>query len=68
MRPEFTFTIPRFLISKLATDPISIENFKSPEIRQVTNLMGLKSDRQLKSFIFNQKSKSALTGKIQIVK
>ncbi len=39
------FTISRFLILKLATDPISIENFLSAEIGQVTNFRGLKSDR-----------------------
>ena len=34
-----------FLIFKSATDPISIENSLSAEIRQVTNFRGLKSDR-----------------------
>jgi hypothetical protein len=37
-------TISRFLIFKLATDPISIENSLSAEIRQVTDFRGLKSD------------------------
>ncbi len=39
------FTISRFLIFKSATDPISIENSLSAEIRQVTNFRGLKSDQ-----------------------
>jgi hypothetical protein len=39
------FTISRFLIFKLATNPISIENSLSAEIRQVTNFRGLKSDK-----------------------
>ncbi len=39
------FTISRFLIFKSATDPISIENSLSAEIRQVTDFRGLKSDR-----------------------
>ncbi len=38
------FTISRFLMFKLATDPISIENSLSAEIGQVTNFRGLKSD------------------------
>jgi len=33
----FVFTISRFLIFKLATDPISIENSLSAEIWQVTD-------------------------------
>jgi hypothetical protein len=39
------FTISRSLNLKLATDPISIENSLSAEIRQVTDFRGLKSDR-----------------------
>ncbi len=39
------FTISRFLIFKLDTDPISIENSLSAEIGQVTDFRGLKSDR-----------------------
>jgi hypothetical protein len=39
------FTISRFLIFKSATDPISIENSLSAEIRQVIDFRELKSDR-----------------------
>ena len=39
------FTISRSLNLKSATDPISIENSLSAEIRQVTDFRGLKSDR-----------------------
>jgi hypothetical protein len=39
------FTILRFLIFKLATDLISIENSLSAEIGQVTDFRGLKSDQ-----------------------
>jgi hypothetical protein len=39
------FTISRFLNFKSATDPISIENSLSPEIGQVTDFRGLKSDQ-----------------------
>jgi hypothetical protein len=38
------FTISRLLIFKSATDPISIENYLSAEIWQVTNFRGLKLD------------------------
>ncbi len=40
------FTISRFLILKSATDPISIENSLSLEIRQVTNFRGLRLDQR----------------------
>ncbi len=39
------FKISRFLIFKLDTDPISIENSLSAEIGQVTYFIGLKLDR-----------------------
>jgi hypothetical protein len=38
------FTISRFLIFKSATNPISIENYLSAEIGQVTDFRGLKLD------------------------
>jgi len=38
------FTISSFLIFKLATYPISIENSLSAEIEQVTDFRGLKLD------------------------
>ena len=43
------FTIPTLL--KLATSPISIEKFLSPEIGSETDLKSLKSVRQPKSVI-----------------
>ena len=42
---EVLLTISRFLILKLATDPISIENSLCAEIGQVTDFRGLKSDQ-----------------------
>ncbi len=39
------FTISRSFNLKSATDPISIENSLSAEIRQVTDFRGLKLDR-----------------------
>jgi hypothetical protein len=45
MQFVFIFTISKFLIFKLATDPISIENSLSAEIGEVTNFRGLKWNR-----------------------
>ncbi len=45
------FTFSKFFILKLATDLISIENFLSADIGQVTDLRGVKLDRWPKSVI-----------------
>ncbi len=45
------FTFSKFLILKLATDLIPIENFLSAEIRQVADFRGVKLDRWTKSVI-----------------
>jgi hypothetical protein len=47
----------------LATDPISVENSFSNEIRQFTNFRGLKLDWWMKSVIEIEMSKSALRQK-----
>jgi hypothetical protein len=44
----FTFKISKFLTFKSATDLISMENFLSAEIKQVTNFRSLKLNWSLK--------------------
>ncbi len=47
------FTFSKFFILKLATDMISIEDFLSAEIGQVTDFRGIKLDRWPKLVIEN---------------
>jgi hypothetical protein len=51
MRFVSVFTLSKFFILKLATDMISIENFLSADIGQVTDFRGVKLDRWTKSVI-----------------